>query len=51
LQLAESMQAISAVLSRSTVSTRQTRAAAQDLKRQAERLKSVVARVQSTGSG
>jgi methyl-accepting chemotaxis protein len=47
IQLAESMQAISAVLSRSTVSTRQTRAAAQDLKRQAERLNAVVARVQS----
>ena len=46
LQLAESMQAISAVLSRSTISTRETRAAAQDLKRQAERLSAVVARVQ-----
>jgi methyl-accepting chemotaxis protein len=46
IQLAESMQSISAVLSRSTISTRETRAAAQDLKRQAERLSAVVARVQ-----
>ena len=44
LQLADSMHNISGVLSRSASSTRQTRAAAQDLQRQAERLSRVVAR-------
>jgi uncharacterized protein YoxC len=44
LQLADSMHNISGVLSRSASSTRQTRAAAQDLQRQADRLSRVVAR-------
>jgi methyl-accepting chemotaxis protein len=50
LQLVDNMQNISGVLNRSAVSTRETRAAAQDLQQQANRLSRVVTRGDVVGT-